>query len=253
MADDVLVDTNDNGEVDEETVNDSSALIPTVVQSDNNKLKIINGVLNLLAHLMIGATVGTAITFCLREGEMNTTKIHIILCVLGYQLLIAESILSLSPDNSWSSSLKFTQKRQAHWILQIVGSGFAITGSFIKILNQSSHWKTLHAKFALVALVFTIASLVNGVTSLFANELRRIIPGSLSKITHIIFGTIAFGAASISLCYGFNKGSFRKWTTPEVAATVIVLTASLTLIIIVNPLITFSNKTVRSLRRRRFM
>ncbi|XP_053601654.1 uncharacterized protein LOC128670202 [Plodia interpunctella] len=237
-----------NTEMDEENVDDTLPLIVTEDQS-NNKLKIFNAALNLLIHILIGATVGIALLYSFKKGPMNATTIHIVLCVLGYQLLMAQAILCLSPHNSWSSSLKLLQKRQAHWILQILGSALAIAGSFVKILDKTSHWNTLHGQFALVALVFTVASLVNGITSLYAYELRRIMPGTLSKITHIIFGTVAFGAACISLCYGFDKGSFRKWASAPMAATVITFTATFTFIIIVNPLVIFVDKTLRVIRR----
>lgn len=63
-----------------------------------------------------------------------------------YQLLMAQSILSLS-GNGWSSKLRLVDKRRAHWILQILGSGLALAGSFIKILDKTVHWNTYHGQF----------------------------------------------------------------------------------------------------------
>lgn len=60
---------------------------------------------------------------------------------------MAEAILSLSPHNGWTANLKLVHKRRIHWILQIMGSGLAIVGSFIKILDKSVHWNTLHSQF----------------------------------------------------------------------------------------------------------
>lgn len=60
---------------------------------------------------------------------------------------MAESILSLSPHNGWSSHLRVVDKRRAHWILQILGSGMAIAGSIIKSLDKSINWNTLHGIF----------------------------------------------------------------------------------------------------------
>lgn len=98
-------------------------------------------------------------------------------------------------------------------------------------------------------MVFTVASFFNGVTSLFAYELRRFIPGNLSKITHICFGVVAFAGANISLCYGFDKGFFRGWATDAMTDTMISFVAILTFIIIVNPLISFFNKTTGVFKR----
>jgi predicted Abi (CAAX) family protease len=91
-------------------------------------------------------------------------------------------------------------------------------------------------------MVFTTVSLVNGLTSLYAYELRRILPGILSKLTHICFGIVAIFTANVSLIYGFKKGFFRTWITPRLADTMIILTAVLTVIIIINPCITFFKK-----------
>lgn len=60
---------------------------------------------------------------------------------------MAQAILSLSNENGWSFHLKFMDKRRAHWILQIIGSGLAIGGSFHKILDKNVHWNSLHGQF----------------------------------------------------------------------------------------------------------
>ncbi|XP_013191502.1 uncharacterized protein LOC106135684 [Amyelois transitella] len=240
--------TNHKDDFDAEKIKNSKEMLVPAEDSDV-KLKTFNNSLNILSHILIGCTVAISVLYTFREGTMSATRMHIILCVLGYQLLMAESILSLSPHNSWSSSLKLVHKRRAHWILQILGSGLAIAGSIIIYMHKTVHWNTLHGQFALVAVVFTCVSFINGLSSLYAYELRRFIPGILSKITHILFGTVAFVTASISLCYGFDKRSFRNWSTSEMADTFIAFTAIFTFVIIVNPLIVFFDKTVKSFRR----
>ena len=98
-----------------------------------------------------------------------------------------------------------------------------------------------------MALVFSVVSLFNGVASFYAYNLRKCLPSNLSKITHICFGVVAFGASCISLCYGFDKNSFKNWATPAVTYAVMGFTACFTTIIIINPAITFYNKTSRVL------
>ncbi|XP_053608731.1 uncharacterized protein LOC128674274 [Plodia interpunctella] len=237
-----------NVEFDTENMkNSKEILVPD--SSQDLKLNMFNTSMNLLSHILIGSVVGISVLYTFRAGNMDATRIHIILCVLGYQLLMAEAILSLSPHNSWSSSLKLVYKRRIHWVLQILGSGLAIAGSFIKILDKEIHWNSLHGQFALVALVFTSVSMINGLSSLYAYELRRILPGTLSKITHICFGTVAFVAASTCLCYGFDKNSFRSWATPELAYMSIAFTAAFTFIIVINPLVLFVDKSLAVLKR----
>ncbi|XP_049874950.1 uncharacterized protein LOC126373038 [Pectinophora gossypiella] len=221
----------------------------TQVSDDGYKLQIFQSSLNLFTHILIGATVGICLMFAFRNGvPLSATNMHIVLCVIGYQLLMAEAILSLAPENGWSAKLTLLHKRRAHWVLQIAGSALAIIGSIIKILDKNVHWNTLHGQFALVALIFTGVSLVNGLSSLYAYELRRVIPGNLSRLTHICFGTVAFAAAAISLCYGMDKGSFRNWATPSFAYTIMSFVATLTFITIISPLLTFGRKSLNFIK-----
>ncbi|XP_045516643.1 uncharacterized protein LOC123709384 [Pieris brassicae] len=208
-------------------------------------LKIFQATLNILSHLLIGLVVGICLIFSLNPFRLplGSTPQHIVLCVIGYQLLMAEAILSLSADNGWSGVLRFRDKRRAHTILQVVGSALALAGSFIKMLDKTQNFNTLHGQFGLVAVVFTSVSLVNGLTSLYAFEWRRFCPGNISKITHICFGIVAFAAASISLCYGFDKAFFRVWATDNFTNALIGCTAAFTAIIIINPTINFFKKT----------
>ncbi|XP_047534051.1 uncharacterized protein LOC125068784 [Vanessa atalanta] len=221
-----------------------------VANTESYSLKIFQSSLNLLAHILIGATVWISILYSFRNGlPLGATPIHIILCVIGYQLLMGEAILSLCPHNGWSASLRLVDKRRAHTVLQILGSGLAIAGSIIKALDKSVNWNTLHGQFGLVAMVFTSVCLVNGLSSLYAFELRKCLPGNLSKITHICFGIVAFGASCICLCYGFDKNGFKNWSTPALAYTSMGFTACFTAIIIINPTITFFNKTLRVFKK----
>ncbi|XP_022826722.1 uncharacterized protein LOC111356551 [Spodoptera litura] len=200
-----------------------------------------NSSLNIICHTLIGIVVGVIVTYGLTLPS-GKTKDHIILCVLGYQLLMAQAILSLSPHNGWSVHLKLVDKKRAHWILQTVGSALAIVGSFLKIVDKNVHWNTNHGIFALIALVFTVISLVNGLTSLYAYEFRRFLPSTLSKLTHICAGTIAFVASCISLCYGIDKGMFTNWVGSTIANILIGFSSFFTFLIITTPLITFFNK-----------
>ncbi|XP_045774249.1 uncharacterized protein LOC123873447 [Maniola jurtina] len=223
---------------------------------ENYSLRIFHSTLNLLAHILIGIVVGICVLFAFRNGlPLNMTNMHIVLCVIGYQLLMSEAILALCPHNSWSSGLKLVDKKRTHTILQILGSTLAIVGSILKMLDKSTNFNTLHGQFGLVAMVFTTVSLVNGLTSLYAYELRNYIPGNFSKIPHIIFGVVAYVTSLICLCYGLDKGFFKNWTAapnssgePQhhgFAYAIMGMAAAFTFIIIVNPMITAFNKTRR--------
>ncbi|XP_059062918.1 uncharacterized protein LOC131855637 [Achroia grisella] len=219
--------------------------VGTQESSGSYKLKIFNLTGNLVTHTLIGATVGVSLLFAFRNGlPLNQINLHIVLCVLGYQLLMAQGFLALVPENSWSSTLRLVDRRRAHWVMQLMGSGLAIAGSIIAIQTKTVHWNTEHGQYALVAMVFTAVSLVNGLSSLYAYELSKYIrlPPNVSKVPHILFGVIAFVASAISLCYGYDKGSFRNWFTPKLAVTAIVFTSIFTFLTIINPMIVFFRK-----------
>lgn len=95
---------------------------------------------------------------------------------------------------------------------------------------------------------FTVLSLINGLTSLYAYELRRFIPVNLSKLTHICFGVVAFLCACISLIYGMQFPFFVNWM-PIFNDTLIGFTIALTVLVIVNPFITFFKKSKNALNR----
>ncbi|KAL0828821.1 hypothetical protein ABMA28_003732 [Loxostege sticticalis] len=205
----------------------------------NVGIKAVRSFATLLTHILIGIIVGVSLFFSLRNGTpLGATPQHVILCVIGYQFLMAEAILTLAPD-SWVASLSLKHRRWVHTGLQIIGSVLAIVGSFIKMADKEVNFNTLHGKFGLAAVVFTSVSLVNGCASLYAYELRKCIPGILSKLTHICFGTVAFVMASVCLCYGIDKGSFRNALSTRFADSLIIMTGTLTTIVIINPLLTF--------------
>lgn len=49
-------------------------------------LKIFQSSLNLLAHLLIGITVGATILFAFRNGSISITGLHAVMCVIGVSI-----------------------------------------------------------------------------------------------------------------------------------------------------------------------
>ncbi|XP_028164087.1 uncharacterized protein LOC114355445 [Ostrinia furnacalis] len=124
----------------------------------------------------------------------------------------------------------------------IMGSVLALVGCFIKIFDVGVNFTTYHAQFALASMIFITVSLVNGVASLYAYELRNCIPGILSKPTHICFGALTLITASISLAFAVNYVWFVAFLTTEYADAVLVMIGALTTIVIINPFLTMYAK-----------
>ncbi|KAJ2951837.1 hypothetical protein O0L34_g14001 [Tuta absoluta] len=199
--------------------------------------KVLNAKMHAVVQTLIGANVGVSLWFAFKSKPISAFQLHVGLCVIGYQLLMAHGVLCLRSPG-WST-LGLKLRRRVHWILQLSGSILAIAGSALMIKEKSdagrAHFTSLHAKLALAALVFTIASLINGLLSLYVVELRHLIPAKVSKISHIILGTAAFTASSASLAFGFKKHSFVEWASLELANVMVGIVIVYTGLIIVVP------------------
>ncbi|KAI5646381.1 eukaryotic cytochrome b561 domain-containing protein [Phthorimaea operculella] len=193
--------------------------------------------MHVIVQTLIGANVGVTLWFAFKSTPISVFQLHVGLCVIGYQLLMAHGVLTVRSPG-WSL-LSLKHRRRVHWILQLSGSILAIAGSAIMIKEKTDggrpHFTSLHAKFALAALVFTCGSLINGLLSLYVVELRNLIPGNVSKISHIILGIGAFATSSASLAFGFKKHSFVEWATDELANVMISVLTVYTALIIVMP------------------
>ncbi|XP_075976895.1 transmembrane reductase CYB561D2-like [Anticarsia gemmatalis] len=226
------------------------------VLEENVFVKTILSSYNVLVHILLGMIVGISLLFAVKL-DYNATSVpediillHILLCVPGYTLIMTQSIMSMTHYNTWSSSLSIANKRRVHWILQVIGSGFGLTGSIIIMVYKDVNFNTLHGQFGLVTLIFTIISMINGVTSLLSHRLRRFIPPILSKITHIVLGIVAYASASACLCYAFNKTMFKLWTSDSVALGVISITGIFTLMVLINPLVNLCKKFIKLIKTR---
>ncbi|XP_049874949.1 uncharacterized protein LOC126373037 [Pectinophora gossypiella] len=194
---------------------------------------VFGATIHYLVQTLVGACVCVTMWFAFKTVPVNAYQLHIGLSVIGYQLLMAHGIICLR-SSGWSF-LSVKHRRRVHWILQLLGSVIAIAGSAVMINEKSIHFNTVHGKLALAALIFTCASLINGLTSLYSVELRRFIPWKLSKISHIILGTAAFALSSACLVFGYNKNSFKKWASEEFAYVLIGVVITYTAVVIIAP------------------
>ncbi|KAJ8719596.1 hypothetical protein PYW08_011771 [Mythimna loreyi] len=215
---------------------------------DNSFVKMILSSYNVLVHLLLGVLIAIPLLFAVVQKFYATSvpdniiMLHILLCVPGYQLLMSQAFLCLCPYNAWSSHLKRSNKIHAHWILQLLGSAMAITGSIVIMIYKDVNFNTTHGRLGLVAVIFTTMSLLTGVPTFFSESLKRFIPSTVSKLTHIVLGITSFALASACLCHAYNKFSFRTWTGDQAANGVIAFTAIFTFIMSINPLITMCKR-----------
>lgn len=109
-----------------------------------------------------------------------------------YQLLMTEAILAFYSENVWSQQYTRPVKKTLHWILQTVGSLVALIGMIIEFANKQRHFTTTHAILGLIAGIFTLLGMLNGVTALFSIELNKYVKPIYLKMAHNVNGIAAF-------------------------------------------------------------
>lgn len=142
---------------------------------------------------------------------------------LQYQTLMCESIMSLYQHNSWSALHTRKTQTHLHWILQALGSGMAIAGMIVYVVDRQHHFISLHARLGLASGVFTVLGVLNGTSALWARELFRWVKPVYTKLFHNIIGIAAFTTGMSSLLYGFNKFPFRIVASDEVIVAIQIM------------------------------
>ncbi|KAJ6648538.1 hypothetical protein Bhyg_03768, partial [Pseudolycoriella hygida] len=114
----------------------------------------------------------------------SNISMHVLLCTLGYQLLMAEGILALASSNVWTIFFTRRTKTIIHWIMQAFGGSFAIIGMAYEYSGRKSHFRSTHSKLGLASFVFLIITMMNGVTNLFSREMRALIKPVYQRFFH---------------------------------------------------------------------
>ncbi|KAI8432196.1 hypothetical protein MSG28_004653 [Choristoneura fumiferana] len=195
-------------------------------------------------------TTEMSVPWTIRSLGVSWDAVHASLNTL-YQLLMPHGLLCLQ-SFSWSSPLTFSQRRRAHWLLSLVGSILALIGSALMGARKTDNSYSLHGKFAIAALVFTIVSLAKGVLALYPRLFRRYNAFYSIKISHSLLGTTAFILSSVSLSYGYLKHSFTGWATVQFSYTMVSLTCISTLLVILAPTYKLSRKLFNIVQRKFF-
>ncbi|XP_026730515.1 uncharacterized protein LOC113495781 isoform X2 [Trichoplusia ni] len=207
---------------------------------------------NVFLHVFMGIIVAIPIAYAfsfVKNNQGFAIYLHILLLIPGFQLLMGQSFLGLAPYNSWSTELTTVEKRRAHWILALLSTILVMVGSFYVMQAKSVNFTSMHGKFGLVALVFTMVNLFTGVAALYTTAFKKIwIPPFLSKITHLVFGLAAFVTSGVSLCYSYDKSTFKNWIGADAAFACIILTGIFTGLLCINPVYTTYKRVITALK-----
>lgn len=122
---------------------------------------------------------------------------------------MAEAILTFYSENSWTKMTKRSTKRYLHVILQIIGSGMAIVGIVIYIIDRGdrgkAHFNSTHGILGLISLIFLIITCLNGATAFFAIRMKMVIKPIYNKMFHNVMGILAFTVGKFLTKFGVDK------------------------------------------------
>ncbi|KAG7301462.1 hypothetical protein JYU34_014420 [Plutella xylostella] len=190
---------------------------------EDTKIVVLN-IFNTITHMVIGGVTLVAIVFALRPGFSDDFRQHIIMCTVGYIMLMCEAVLTFNSNNAWSHTLYHSQKKVAHLAVQVAGSSLALAGCIIRISGYGGkHFSTAHGVTGWLAFILTFISLIGGVLNLYLKQHDKII-----KICHASLGSATLILAATTLCLGFDKQLFRLFASDSatnilIIATVVVL------------------------------
>lgn len=184
--------------------------------------------LNTLNHVLIGFVFVYTVWVCYKNGFQLIFTWHVMLCVFGFHVLMAESILAFYSSCSWAVALTQPQRKTTHWVMQVVGAGSIIIGIALEIYYRETknkkHFSSPHSILGLVALILLVISMFNGLGSLYAVELRKRIKPMYIKLSHHFIGLACFVIGMASLIIGYDKKIFRNNSTPEMQVTLRAMT-----------------------------
>lgn len=109
---------------------------------------------------------------------------------------MTQSIMAFYSENVWSSGFSRQSKRTIHWMLQALGSTLAIIGVILEFISRwqkgKVHFNSTHSVLGLIAIVFTLIAMCNGISALWSTELKRYVRPVYLKLGHNIVGIAAF-------------------------------------------------------------
>ncbi|KAG5676839.1 hypothetical protein PVAND_006646 [Polypedilum vanderplanki] len=168
---------------------------------------------------LIAITTFYLMWYCYQSGSMwSKISQHAWITALGYQLLMAEGIMTYYKANSLTSSFTRKEKNHIHWILQAVGGAMALYGCFIYIIERERlgrrHFHGNHALWGLYSMILVTISMVSGLSALFSFELKKIFKPIISKFAHNFISLSAFISGMVSLIYIWKDGGWAIRNDP---------------------------------------
>lgn len=124
---------------------------------------------------------------------------------------MAEAILAFYEMNALTLSVSRQRRKTIHWIVQTIGFIVTFIGVMLEFIRRekygSTHFTTAHSITGLIAGIFSLISLINGVVASKAYQLRYSIKPIYSKILHNLTGILCFVIGNFMLKWTMKMSS----------------------------------------------
>ncbi|XP_067620243.1 uncharacterized protein [Eurosta solidaginis] len=168
-------------------------------------------VLTLINRFLIGFITVYLCWMSLRLDLEDITW-HALFCTLGFLCLMSEGLIAYYNGNIWTQVCPRPEKARLHWVLQIFGSVIGLAGVVIKIFLEDVHFQTRHGIVGLATTIILLISLLSGLISLYAAELKSRLQPRFNKTLHNIIGLTTFTLAMLSMYYSFDTDLFNVYS-----------------------------------------
>lgn len=107
--------------------------------------------------------------------------------------------MGLYSENSWTFHHSKKTKNTMHWVMQLVGSVFAIAGTLVLYQNRRRHFRSIHSITGLISLVLLVIAMLNGFAALWSLEVKKFL--RMKPVwTRFFHNFIGIGSLAIGKC-----------------------------------------------------
>ncbi|XP_012216444.1 transmembrane reductase CYB561D2 [Linepithema humile] len=206
---------------------------------------VIISVLDVINHTLI-IMVTIYLIYRTLKAKYTITSIHLILCTIGYVLLMSEAIIVLAGDNVLTGRWSRRANKHLHWVLQAIGLIFNLVGVGIMYNAKTAHFRSIHGITGISSLVIVCAVTVFGYPVWIAWKLRKFVRPVITKFLHNFLGTAGFVIGMVSQCYAYTKGWLYEASQTE-HDVLLALTVLITILSLRGSLVSLCRQAVGSL------
>lgn len=180
-----------------------------------NSVATLEVFINNVNHALIAVTTFYISWYSWQVGFNHNETGHTWFSTLGYQLFMAEGIMATYNRNTFTMGIKSRAwKIRAHWILQVIGSGFVLYGTpmliYYREVENKKHFHSSHAVTGLISFILLVLSFLSGFSALFSVEMKNYVKPLFSKAVHNFLSSACYVVGMVSIIIAYYT---KRWIT----------------------------------------